>query len=122
MGRDGGGNIRRFVRQFAACGTYRKIANAIDAQYGRLADAIDLGLPAVAPPGLRRELLTDIRRIPPQFEGFSPRSPPDPPPQATRKRGKGGNHSPAFSVNSARIRSAPKYSRASSRAAQLCRR
>jgi probable F420-dependent oxidoreductase len=60
------------VRLFAACGTYREIARAIEARFGGLADSIDLNFPAEAPPGLQRELLTDIHRIPHQFEGFSP--------------------------------------------------
>jgi probable F420-dependent oxidoreductase len=61
------------VRLFAACGTYRDIAGAIEARFGGLADAIDLGFPADAPPGLQRELLADIRRIPHRFEGFATR-------------------------------------------------
>ena len=59
------------VRLFAACGTYREIAGAIEARFGGLADAVDLSFPADAPAGLQRELLTDIRRIPHLFEGFA---------------------------------------------------
>ena len=59
------------VRLFAACGTYREIAVAIEARFGGLADAIDIGFPADAPAGLRRELVADIRRIPNLFEGFA---------------------------------------------------
>jgi probable F420-dependent oxidoreductase len=58
------------VRIFAACGTYDKIATAIEARYGGLADAVELNFPAGTPAGLQRELLTDIRRIPHLFEGF----------------------------------------------------
>jgi probable F420-dependent oxidoreductase len=60
------------VRLFAACATYREVAAAIEARFGGIADAIDLNFPADAAPGLQRELLTDIRRIPHQFAGFSP--------------------------------------------------
>jgi probable F420-dependent oxidoreductase len=58
------------VRVFAACGTYSEIAGAIEARFGGLADSVDVNFPASAPAGLQRELLTDIRRIPAQFEGF----------------------------------------------------
>jgi hypothetical protein len=59
------------VRIFAACGTYGEIAKAIEQRYGGIADAIDLDFPADAPPGLRREVLADIRRIPHAFAGFA---------------------------------------------------
>lgn len=59
------------VRIFAACGTYREIAGAIAARFGGLADAIEMNFPASAPSGLRRELLSDIHRIPQPFEGFA---------------------------------------------------
>jgi probable F420-dependent oxidoreductase len=58
------------VHIFAASGTYGEIAEAIDARYGGLADAIELNFPAGTPPGLQRELLADIRRIPHAFAGF----------------------------------------------------
>jgi probable F420-dependent oxidoreductase len=59
------------VRIFAACGTYREIAGAVEARFGGLADSIDLTFPADTPEGLQRELLTDIRRIPQLFAGFA---------------------------------------------------
>lgn len=59
------------VRLFAAFGAYREIAGAIAARFGGLADAIDLNFPADAAPGLQRELVADIRRIPHLFEGFA---------------------------------------------------
>jgi len=62
------------VRLFAACGTYREIAAVIEARFGGLADAIDVSFPADAPPGLQRELLTDVRRIPHQFQSFLPQN------------------------------------------------
>ena len=58
------------VRIFAASGTYKEIAAAIETRYGGLADAVDLNFPPGAPAGLQRELLADIRRIPHRFEGF----------------------------------------------------
>jgi probable F420-dependent oxidoreductase len=59
------------VRIFAACGTYAQIAEAIEQRFGGVADAIDIDFPPDAPPGLRRELIADIRRIPHRFSGFA---------------------------------------------------
>jgi hypothetical protein len=61
------------VRIFAACGTYDEIAKAIEIRYGGLADAIEVNFPADTPLALQRELLADIRRIPPKFAGFETR-------------------------------------------------
>jgi probable F420-dependent oxidoreductase len=61
------------VRIFAACGTYDEIAHAIEARFGGLADAIEVNFPADTPPGLQRELVTDIQRIPHIFKGFDTR-------------------------------------------------
>ena len=61
------------VRIFAACGTYSEIADAIEARYGGLADAIEVNFPPGDPAGFQRELLADIRRIPHVFEGFATR-------------------------------------------------
>jgi probable F420-dependent oxidoreductase len=58
------------VQIFAACGTYGEIAQAIEARFGGLADAIEVNFPAGTSAGLQRELLSDIRRIPHAFEGF----------------------------------------------------
>ena len=58
------------VRIFAACGTYAEIAAAIEQRFGGVADSIDLHFPVGAPPGLQRELVTDIQRIPHGFAGF----------------------------------------------------
>lgn len=60
------------VRIFAACGTYSEIAKAVEERYGGAADSIDLEFPEGAPMGLRREVLSDIRRIPHRFVGLSP--------------------------------------------------
>ena len=59
------------VRIFAACGTYRVIASAIEQRYGGVADSIDLEFPTDTPVGLRGEVLADIRRVPHVFKGFS---------------------------------------------------
>jgi hypothetical protein len=59
------------VRIFAACGTYREIAWAIEQRYGGVADSIDLEFPSDAPIGLRQEVLADIQRIPHAFAGFA---------------------------------------------------
>jgi hypothetical protein len=61
------------VRIFAACGTYAEIARAIEARFGGLADSIEVNFPAGTPPGLQRELLADIHRIPHTFERFDTR-------------------------------------------------
>ena len=58
------------VRIFAACATYDGLAAAVADRFGGAADSIDLTFPPDAPPGLRRELLADIRRIPHRFAGF----------------------------------------------------
>jgi probable F420-dependent oxidoreductase len=61
------------VHIFAACGTYREIARAIEMRFGGLADSIEMSFPAGTPAGLQRELLADIRRIPRAFAGFDTR-------------------------------------------------
>jgi probable F420-dependent oxidoreductase len=55
---------------FAACATYDGLATAIAERFGGAADSIDLNFPPDAPPGLQRELLADIHRIPHRFIGF----------------------------------------------------
>jgi probable F420-dependent oxidoreductase len=60
------------VKLFAACGSYREIAAAIEARFGGLADSIEINFPPDAPAGLQRELVTDIRRIPHRFANFLP--------------------------------------------------
>jgi probable F420-dependent oxidoreductase len=61
------------VNIFAACGTYDEITRLIDQRFGGLADSIEINFPEGTPPGLQRELLADIRRIPHAFEGFDTR-------------------------------------------------
>ena len=64
------------VRIFAACGTYTEIAASIEQRFGGAADSIDVNFPAGTPAGLRRELVSDIRRIPHSFAGFDTNWPP----------------------------------------------
>ena len=59
------------VGAFAAIGTYGEIAREIERRFGGLADAIALGFQEPTPPGLVRELVQDVRRIPSAFRGFS---------------------------------------------------
>jgi probable F420-dependent oxidoreductase len=58
------------VRVFAACGTYDQLPRAIDERFGGAADSVDIHFPADTPPGLVRELVSDIKRIPHAFQGF----------------------------------------------------
>jgi probable F420-dependent oxidoreductase len=59
------------VRIFAACGTYGEIVGAVEQRFGGAADTIELTFPPDVAPGLARELLADIRRIPHVFRGFA---------------------------------------------------
>jgi probable F420-dependent oxidoreductase len=59
------------VRIFAACGTYDTIVSAINERFGGIADSIDFHLPTNTPPGLAKELVADIHRIPHTFAGFN---------------------------------------------------
>ncbi len=59
------------VRIFAACGIYENIAAEINTRFGGVADSIDLHFPAGTPPGLQRDILADIQRIPTTFTGFN---------------------------------------------------
>ncbi len=59
------------VRIFAACGTYDGIAKALEDRFGGIADSVELHFPAGIAPGLAKELVADIRRIPHTFAGFN---------------------------------------------------
>ena len=59
------------VRIFAACGCYDGLHAAIEARFGGVADSVDMHFPPGTPPGLARELVADIRRIPHTFAGFN---------------------------------------------------
>jgi hypothetical protein len=58
------------VRTFAAVGTYDELASAVEARFGGLSDALMLGFGSDVDPGLARELVQDLRRIPAAFESF----------------------------------------------------
>lgn len=58
------------VRIFAACGTFQDLPKAIEARFGGVADSIDVHFPPGTPPGLAKDLVADIRRIPHTFAGF----------------------------------------------------
>ncbi len=58
------------VRVFAACGTYDHLTRAIEERFGGVADSVDIHFSRGTPPGLTRELVTDIKRIPHAFQGF----------------------------------------------------
>ena len=57
------------VRAFAAVGTYRELAGEIERRFGGVTDSIELAIPHLGTePGLLREVLDDIRKIPSTFE------------------------------------------------------
>jgi hypothetical protein len=58
------------VRIFAACGTYREIAEVTAARWGGAADSIELNFRPDTPVGLQRDIIADIHRIPQAFAGF----------------------------------------------------
>ncbi len=58
------------VHIFAACGRYDELGRVVEQRFGGVADSIDVHFPPGAPPGLVRELVGDIRRIPHTFAGF----------------------------------------------------
>jgi probable F420-dependent oxidoreductase len=59
------------VRLFAACGTYDVLPSAVEQRFGGIADSVDIHFPESIPPGLAKELVADIRRIPHTFAGFN---------------------------------------------------
>jgi probable F420-dependent oxidoreductase len=59
------------VRIFAACATFDDLPAAVAHRFGGVADSVDLVFPSGTPPGLARELVADIRRIPHEFTGFA---------------------------------------------------
>jgi len=58
------------VHTFAAVGTYDQIAGVIEKRFGGVSDAIALSFAQDTPPGLARELVQDVQRIPTAFRGF----------------------------------------------------
>jgi hypothetical protein len=59
------------VRTFAAVGTHREIAGAIADRFGGISDTVTLAFGPGAPPGLVREIVQDVQRIPCAFEGYA---------------------------------------------------
>jgi len=56
------------VRAFAAVGTYAELASAVEARFGGLSDTLTLAFGSHVDPGLVRELIQDLQRIPAAFE------------------------------------------------------
>jgi probable F420-dependent oxidoreductase len=59
------------VRTFSAVGTHGEITRAIEDRFGGLSDTVALGFSARTDPGLVREIVQDVRRIPTAFEGYA---------------------------------------------------
>ena len=59
------------VRSFAAVGTYEEIAGAIADRFGGISDTVTLAFGPGAEPGLAREIVQDVKRIPCAFEGYA---------------------------------------------------
>jgi probable F420-dependent oxidoreductase len=59
------------VRAFAAVGTHREIAGAIADRFGGVTDTVTLGFGPGTEPGLVREIVQDVKRIPSAFEGYA---------------------------------------------------
>lgn len=56
------------LRTFAAVGTYRELATAIETRFGGISDTVTLGFPPATDPGLVRDVVQEVRRIPSAFE------------------------------------------------------
>jgi hypothetical protein len=52
-------------------GTHREIAGAIADRFGGISDTVTLAFGPGAPPGLVREIVQDVQRIPCAFEGYA---------------------------------------------------
>jgi probable F420-dependent oxidoreductase len=59
------------VRLFAAVGRHDEIANAIEARFGGLVDALRVSMPQAGESGLDGDIIEDIRKIPTSFENFA---------------------------------------------------
>ncbi len=59
------------VRTFAAVGTHGELAGAIEERFGGIADTIALGFSPRTDPGLVREIVTDIQKIPSAFSDYA---------------------------------------------------
>jgi probable F420-dependent oxidoreductase len=58
------------VHTFAAVGTHREIGAVIDKRFGGLSDAIALSFADGTPPGVVREVVQDVHRVPQRFRAF----------------------------------------------------
>ena len=61
------------VHEFAACATYRDLAPVMEKRFGGLSDAIAIGFPDGTPPGVLREVLQEVQRVPSLFRSFPQR-------------------------------------------------
>ena len=59
------------VRTFAAVGRYDEIADRIAERFGGIVDTVTLGVDPAANPGLVREVVQDVKRIPCAFEAYA---------------------------------------------------
>jgi probable F420-dependent oxidoreductase len=59
------------VRTFAATGRYDEIANLIADRFGGVTDTVTLGVDTATNPGLMREIVQDVKRIPCAFEAYA---------------------------------------------------
>ncbi len=59
------------VRTFAAVGRHDEIAGLIADRFGGVTDTVTLGVDAATNPGLMREIVQDLKRIPCAFEGYA---------------------------------------------------
>ncbi len=59
------------VRTFAAVGRYDEIAGAIADRFGGVVDTVTIGVDGATKPGLLREVVQDVKRIPCAFEGYA---------------------------------------------------
>jgi len=59
------------VETFTVVAPYDRLVGALQERFGGLSDRIALGFPRSAPDGLVRELLSDVRKLPSAFAGWS---------------------------------------------------
>jgi len=61
------------LRTFCAVARYDGLARAVEERFGGLVDTVALGLSEGTPPGLARELIQDLKKIPAPYAGGSAR-------------------------------------------------
>jgi len=59
------------VRLFAAVGTHKEIAGAVERRFGNLSDAIFASINSTIRSDLPPGVLADIHRIPVRFKGYA---------------------------------------------------